>query len=75
MPTLLKAAQGAKHHRVPEVDIGAGRIQAQLDAQPVPALEARPQVLAIDDLDRARRHGFPLARQAGLIFLHRIVSF
>ena len=39
MARLLKGAKLVEHHHVPEVDVGGGRIDPQLDPKRPPALE------------------------------------
>ena len=65
MPQILKLAHLAQHYSKTDVDVGAGRVDAQLDAEGSPlllgALELFLQAPFGDDLFRAARelgHGF-----------------
>ena len=51
---VLEQAQPAQHDREPEVDVGGGRVDAELHAQRRAALELLAQLGLGDDVDRAR---------------------
>ena len=71
---LLIAAERPEDHGVAEVDVGPGRVEAQLDAQPVAAFDPALQMLAVDDLDGAGGNRIPGAVIKVLSFLHRSVT-
>src|SRR5205807_9656411 len=70
----LAAAPRRQDDGVAEVNAGPGGVEAQLDAQPVAALGATLQMLAVDDLYRARAHRVPGAVIRVLSLLHRFVT-
>ena len=59
---ILEAAQPAEHHREPEMDVGGGQVDAELDAQRgANRLELLPQLGLGDDVDSARGQQLDLA--------------
>ena len=50
---LLELAQLAQHDREPEVDVGRGRVDAELDPQRTAGAELAPEVGLGDEVDRA----------------------
>ncbi len=58
---VLEQPQPAQHDREAEVDVGGGRVDAQLHPQRAPRLELRPQLRLGDDVDRARGQQLHLA--------------
>ena len=53
VPELLEVLHLPHDHGVAEVDVGSGRIEADLDRERLPARELRLQVVALDEIDRA----------------------
>src|SRR5207244_12025730 len=74
MSVRLVAAQCPQDDGVAEMDVGARGIEPQLDAQPIGALDATLQTLAIDDFHRARAHRIPGAVIKVLSLLHQFVT-
>ncbi len=56
VPEVLKGAELLEHDRVPQVDVGRGRIHAELDPQRPAALELLGQASLGQRVDRAREH-------------------
>ena len=52
MSELLEVLHLSDDDRVPEVDVGRGRIEADLDRQRLAALQLRLQVVALDQVHR-----------------------
>jgi hypothetical protein len=48
---ILKIAQHVEDYEVTDVEVGRGRVETQLDAQPIAALEPSSQVIRDVDLD------------------------
>ena len=61
VPQVLKLAQFAEHDGEPEVDVGGGGIDAELDPQRSAPFELLRQIAARDDIDRARGQQLELA--------------
>ncbi len=74
MSVLLVAAEGPEDDGVTEVDVRTGWVEPQLDAQPIVALDAALQVLAVDDVDGARADRVPGTVITVLSLLHRFVT-
>ena len=70
MPEVLEQPQPAKHDREPEVDVGRGRVDAELDPQRPAGLELRPQLVLGDDVDRARGQQLELPVYIGCSDVH-----
>ena len=54
MPAVLEHAQPAQHDREPEMDVGGGRVDAELHPQRRAALDLGAQLGFGDDVDRVR---------------------
>ena len=52
-PELLELAELAQHDREPEVDVGRGGVDAELDPQRAPGAELAAEVGLGDEVDRA----------------------
>src|SRR5439155_5750018 len=50
---LLEMLHLADDHRVPEVDVGRGRVESDLDGDRLPARNLRLEVVALNQVDRA----------------------
>ena len=61
MPEILEQPQPAQHHGEPEVDVGRGRVDAELDPQRPCRGRASLQLLLGDDVDRAGGEELQLA--------------
>ena len=62
--SILEAPEPAEHHREPEVDVGGGGVDAELDAQRRSPLELGPQLALGDEVDGARGQELELAVDA-----------
>ena len=53
MTVFLEGSEDVEHHKVADVEVGRGGVQAELDPQPLSSLEAGAQMVLDVDLDRA----------------------
>ena len=61
MPAVLEHAQPAQHDREPEMDVGGGRVDAELHPQRRAALDLGAQLGFGDDVDGVRGQELELA--------------
>ena len=64
MPVILERTQDVQDHQVTDVNVRRRRVEAELDAQVVAALEPRTQMVLDVDLDCALAQVFE-ERQGG----------
>ncbi len=77
MPEVLEVAQLLEHHGVPQVQVGRGRVEAELDLErrggPPGALELGPQLGVHDDLGGAPADAGELLIDGGLGIIHACI--
>src|SRR5205814_4614090 len=61
MPEVLEQPQPPQHHGEAQMDVGRGRVDAELDPEWSPALQLGAQLRGRDDVDRARGEQLELA--------------
>ena len=72
MAEVLRLAQLVQHHRVPEVDVGRGRVEAELDAQRLAAGELLRELRLDEELVRAAPEDVEVPRDVVRGGRHRV---